>query len=199
VNTTHDSYHAKKLVITAGAWATQLIPGLSRHLTVTRQAVGWVQPKQPNDYSLGNFPCWFIEDNDREFYGFPMVPPDKMGGPAGLKLAMHAPTGEPTHPDAVNRSPQKQDEAVLLEALQRFLPGVEPSALTIKTCLYTNSPDQHFILDFLPGSYNQVAVATGFSGHGFKFVSVVGEIMADLVIKGSTSLPIGFLNAERFG
>lgn len=68
----------------------------------------------------------------------------------------------------------------------------------MKTCLYTNSPDHHFIIDFLPGYDKEVAIATGFSGHGFKIASVVGEIMADLVIDGSTKMPIGFLNANRF-
>jgi sarcosine oxidase len=64
--------------------------------------------------------------------------------------------------------------------------------------MYTNTPDENFILDFVPGYAKEVAVATGFSGHGFKFASVVGEIMADLAMKGSTAQPIGFLNAKRF-
>ena len=68
----------------------------------------------------------------------------------------------------------------------------------MKTCLYTNTPDENFILDFLPGYDNDVVVAAGFSGHGFKFTSVVGEIMTDLAIKGNTILPIGFLNVRRF-
>jgi len=68
----------------------------------------------------------------------------------------------------------------------------------LKTCLYTNTPDENFVLDFLPGYNQQVVIAAGFSGHGFKFVSVVGEIMADLAQQGKTDLPIGFLNASRF-
>jgi sarcosine oxidase len=64
--------------------------------------------------------------------------------------------------------------------------------------MYTNTPDENFILDFVPGYEKEVVVATGFSGHGFKFASVVGEIMADLAMKGSTRQPIGFLNAQRF-
>ncbi|MEO5998930.1 MAG: hypothetical protein ABIQ00_19825 [Chitinophagaceae bacterium] len=64
--------------------------------------------------------------------------------------------------------------------------------------MYTNSPDENFILDYLDGYDKDVAIATGFSGHGFKFASVIGEIMADLAMKGSTTLPIGFLNASRF-
>ena len=68
----------------------------------------------------------------------------------------------------------------------------------MKTCLYTNTPDENFILDHLPGYDKAVVIAAGFSGHGFKFVSIVGEIMADLAMKGSTTQPISFLNASRF-
>jgi sarcosine oxidase len=64
--------------------------------------------------------------------------------------------------------------------------------------MYTNTPDENFILDYLPGFDKDVVVAAGFSGHGFKFSSVVGEIMADLAMNGGTSLPIGFLSARRF-
>jgi sarcosine oxidase len=78
-----------------------------------------------------------------------------------------------------------------------LIPDGYESTLSLKTCLYTNSPDQHFIIDHLPGYEKDVAIAAGFSGHGFKFVSVVGEVMADLAMKGQTKLPIGFLRASR--
>jgi sarcosine oxidase len=68
----------------------------------------------------------------------------------------------------------------------------------MKVCMYTSTPDEHFILDHLPGYEKEVAIAAGFSGHGFKFSSVVGEIMADLAMNGGTALPIGFLSARRF-
>jgi len=97
----------------------------------------------------------------------------------------------------VNRTPNEEDEANLIYALNKFLPGGYVSTLAMKTCMYTNTPDENFILDLLPG-FDDVVIATGFSGHGFKFASVVGEIMADLAIYGKTSLPIEFLNAKRF-
>lgn len=92
----------------------------------------------------------------------------------------------------------RADEAALIEVLEKFIPGAYASTLALKTCLYTNTPDENFILDFAPGQPN-VVIACGFSGHGFKFASVVGEIMADLAMKGTTQQPIGFLNAKRFG
>jgi sarcosine oxidase len=115
-----------------------------------------------------------------------------------LKLALHYPGGDVTDPDAVNRNTKKSDENILIQFLNQFIPDGYESTLVMKTCLYTNSPDQNFILDYVPGFDKDVAIANGFSGHGFKFASVNGEIMADLVINGSTRLPIGFLNAQRF-
>ena len=83
-------------------------------------------------------------------------------------------------------------------AQNKFFPDGYKTTQVMKTCMYTNTSDENFILDFLPGYNKDVVIATGFSGHGFKFASVVGEIMSDLAIKGNTALPIGFLNAMRF-
>ena len=117
----------------------------------------------------------------------------------GLKLALHYPGADTTDPDAVNRNIKESDEKVLIEFLNQFIPDGYENTLTMKTCLYTNSPDHNFIIDYLSGFDKDIVFATGFSGHGFKFVSVVGEILADLAINGSTKLPIDFLNAKRFG
>jgi sarcosine oxidase len=199
VVTNQGTYRAKKLVITAGPWAGKIMPGLASRLTITRQAVAWMKPKRWDDFNLGKFPCWILENKEYDFYGFPILPVGTFGGPLGLKLALHYPGAETTDPDAVNRNTKVSDEKILIEFLQQFMPDGYENTLVMKTCLYTNSPDNDFIIDYLPGFDNQVVFATGFSGHGFKFVSVVGEILADLAIKGSTSLPIGFLNANRFG
>ena len=198
VKTNSGDYTCEKLVVTAGPWAGQMIPGIGSTLSVTRQMIAWVSPANWKPFELGNFPCWLIEDKDRNgaYYGFPVLPVGKFGGPIGLKLAHHYP-GEVTDPDMVNRVPNEEDEANLIYALNKFLPGGYASTLAMKTCMYTNTPDENFILDLLPG-YDDVVIATGFSGHGFKFASVVGEIMADLAVYGKTSFPIGFLNAKRF-
>jgi sarcosine oxidase len=198
VKTNSGTYTCEKLVITAGPWAGQMIPGIGSKLSITRQMIAWVSPANWKPFELGNFPCWLIEDEDRHgaYYGFPVLPVGKFGGPIGLKLAHHYP-GELTDPDMVNRTPNEEDEANLIYALNKFLPGGYVSTLAMKTCMYTNTPDENFILDLLPG-FDDVFIATGFSGHGFKFASVVGEIMADLAIYGKTSLPIEFLNAKRF-
>jgi sarcosine oxidase len=126
-----------------------------------------------------------------------MLPIENYGGPIGLKIAHHFP-GSETDPDLISRVPTPADETNLIYALNKFIPAGYDSTLVIKTCMYTNTPDENFILDFVPGYEGDVITATGFSGHGFKFASVVGEIMGDLAIKGKTELPIGFLQAGRF-
>lgn len=199
VVTDRGTYKAGKLIITAGPWAGKLIPTLASKLTVTRQAVAWVKPKKWEHFTLGNFPCWFLNDKDREFYGFPILPVGSFSGPLGLKLALHCPGGDETDPDAVNRNPKESDEKILVEFLNKFIPDGYESTLVMKTCLYTDSPDHDFIIDHLEGFNKDVVFASGFSGHGFKFASVVGEILADLATDGATKLPVGFLSANRFG
>jgi len=147
---------------------------------------------------LGKFPCWMITDDDYPgvFYGFPILPADTFNGPTGFKLAYHHP-GDKTDPDLINRTTTQEDEKLLIDFMHRYFPKEYLSTLEMKTCMYTISPDEHFILDFLPGYDQDVILATGFSGHGFKFASVIGEIMSDLVIRGKTKLPIEFLRMKR--
>ena len=199
VTTNSGTYTANKLIITAGPWAGKMIPGLSSKLTVTRQMIAWVKPKNWKLFELGKMACWTIADEATPgiFYGFPILPVEKFGGPIGLKLAHHY-HGPISDPDTIDRVPNAKDESILSYVLNKFMPEGYESTHVIKTCMYTNTPDENFILDFVPGYDKDVIVATGFSGHGYKFASIVGEIMCDLAIKGNTSQPIGFLNAKRF-
>lgn len=199
IATDKNSYRCEKLVITAGAWVGKIIPEFSDRINVTRQFVAWIQPRQWDHFTLGNFPCWLMADNSTPgcYYGFPILDEDRFGPPRGLKLAHHHPA-VPADPDNVNRQRTKQDEDDLQYVLAKYLPGCYESLLSYKICLYANSPDEDFIVDKLPGYEDNVVLAGGFSGHGFKFASVVGEILADLSTVGSTNLPIGFLNAGRF-
>ncbi|TMI86302.1 MAG: N-methyl-L-tryptophan oxidase [Bacteroidetes bacterium] len=192
-------YSCKKLVITAGPWAGKLIPTLANKLKITRQFVAWINPKKWNDFELGNFPCWLMTDEFSQgcYYGFPILNESEFGPPRGLKLAHHF-RARQTDPDQVDRQITLEDEQDLNYVLDKYLPGCYESLLSYKVCLYANSPDEDFIIDKLPGYEEQVAVACGFSGHGFKFASVVGEILADLALDGKTKLPIGFLSAKRF-
>ena len=198
VRTDKRTYSCQKLVITAGAWASKLTPSLASKLTVTRQVSAWVQPKNWDAFALGKFPCWTVADDIQPgiYYGFPVLPVGKFGGPVGLKLAHHS-SGSVVDPDTISRVPTAEDEVDFVRFLQKYLPDGYSAIHVIKTCMYTNTADGDFVLDFLPDFDKDVVVATGFSGHGFKFASVVGEIMADLAMTGKTGLPIGFLGIKR--
>jgi sarcosine oxidase len=198
VKTDKGLYSASKLVISAGAWTKNIVPKIPAELTVTRQLIAWMNPADWSSFTLNNFPCWFTNDDDGNlFYGFPILPPNEFSGPVGLKLAHHKP-GNKVDPDNVDRNIQPGEEVLLKNILERHFPGASGHVLTLKTCLYTNSTDANFIIDHVPGTDSHVAIATGFSGHGFKFSSVVGEILSDLIIDGKTNLPIDFLKLERF-
>ena len=188
VKTSRQTYTGGHLVFCSGAWSAKLLP---MPLQVTRQTLGWVWPKEPELFTLGRFPVWTIDNPDGSIhYGFPMMP-----DMPGFKIAHHAP-GQPTDPDRVDRQMQQGDEATFRPALGRFFPKADGPLLSLRTCLYANSPDHHFIIDRLPGQA-RVTVACGFSGHGFKFASVIGEILADLATAGTTALPVEFLRLSR--
>jgi sarcosine oxidase len=199
VRTGKDLYQCNKLIITAGAWAGRMIPGIADKIKVTRQFVAWIKTRNDDQFHLNKFPCWMIGDDLKQgcYYGFPLLDTEKFGQPAGLKLAHHSPN-EITDPDNVDRGTRESDIQNLKYCLDKYLPGVFDAVLATKICLYGNSPDENFIIDKLPGFEDNVSIACGFSGHGFKFASVVGEILADLAIEGKTDHPTEFLNAKRF-
>ena len=195
--TDKNSYRSKKLVITAGAWAAKLLPSIEHKLNITRQIIAWVDPPKREEFALGKFPCWLLEDDQRGiYYGFPVLPKDQFESPAALKIAHHHP-GITTDPDQVDRSINAADEEDINYALEKYLPKAGKQINQWKTCLYTNSPDEHFVVDHLPGYDHMVTIATGFSGHGFKFAPVIGKAVADLSTDGHTSVPVGFLQLSR--
>jgi sarcosine oxidase len=191
VTTASARYEARRLVVAAGAWASKLIPELRGLAQPERQVLAWLQPLQPGLFTPERFPVFYMEVEEGRFYGLPsfLVP--------GFKLGKYHHRAEQVDPDWMNREVGPEDEELLRGFAARYLPdGAGPSLMTT-TCLFTNSPDEHFILDLHPG-HPEVAIAAGFSGHGYKFCSVVGEIMADLAEKGRTHHDIGLFRLSRF-
>jgi sarcosine oxidase len=192
VTTTKGTYEADELVFCGGAWSDKLITDLGVKLLATRQVLGWVQPVRRDPFLLGVLPVWGIDMGDGSlFYGFPL-----MADNPGFKVARHAP-GTPTDPDTINREPQPGDEKGFRGPLKYFLPDADGPLMSLRICMYTNSPDHHFIIDRHP-TRPRVTLACGFSGHGFKFASVIGEALADLAMKQASELPIEFLGMKRF-
>ena len=198
VKTSQNTYRARKLIVTAGAWTARLLPFLKPKLKVTRQVISWVNTTNDKNYRLGDLPCWGInqEGSAGLYYGFPILDHCQFGGPPGLKIGYHFP-GEETDPDNQAEKNVDEDKEIIANFMSKFLPGCFKSFSEIKSCLYTYSPDDHFIIDHHPDLHN-VIFAAGFSGHGFKFAPVIGMALADLASEGSTKLPIKFLSLDRF-
>ena len=199
VETTKSVYHTRKLIITAGAWIGELIASLRPILKVTRQLIVWVQPDEPNHYLPHRFPCWLATGDQMAgaWYGFPYLSGEAFPGPAGMKLALHLPAQE-TSPDKLNRMISETEIRELLEEAKKYFIPAGFSMVEAKTCLYTSTPDEHFIMDHLPGFDGDVTIGSVCSGHGFKFASAAGEILAELAMEGQTSSPIEFLRLNRF-
>jgi sarcosine oxidase len=193
VITDRDEYKADRLIFTGGAWTAKLIGDLGISLEVTRQVLGWVSPPKPELLQLGHFPAWAIDSLDGGvYYGFPMMPTAR-----GLKLAHHHPSGNVFDPDNPSREPRADDENDFRPCLKKYMPCANGPLVQMRICMYTNSPDHNFIVDRHP-QHENVHIACGFSGHGFKFASVIGEILANLAMEGATKLPIDFLSLNRF-
>ncbi len=199
VNTSKGTYTCKKVIVTAGPWSAKLMPTTNDQLTITRQTLMWIKPNVDELFYTPGFPCWFMIDNNQPgaYYGFPITEIKDDKNPIGFKFAYHYP-GKETDPDQVDREITEEDKEPLLNFIDKYMPKAKGQVLGVKTCLYSNSQDEHFVIDSLPETKGRVCFARGFSGHGFKFVSVIGEIMADLALNGKSDLPIEFLRANRF-
>jgi sarcosine oxidase len=191
VTTDRGVYRSRKLVLTAGSWAGALVPQLRNAAVPERQVLLWTQPRVPEHFQLGRFPIFNLEAAEGRFYGFPVH-----GGP-GFKIGKYHHLNESVDPDRVNRMCTQIDEAQMRVAIRRYFPDADGPTMAMKTCLFTNTPDEHFILDGHPDYPGRVAIAAGFSGHGFKFCSVVGEIMADLVVDGRSPLDLRSFRLSR--
>jgi sarcosine oxidase len=185
VTSARGSYRAQRLVIAAGSWLPRLLPKLAAHLWVERSVLFWFEPRGELD-AFTKLPVYIVEDTDRFYYGFPYDPT------RGLKMAgLHF--GDRVDPDTVDREPSAKDEERVRAWLRLRMPLANGERRRAQVCLYTNSPDSHFIID----RDGQVTYASACSGHGFKFATAVGEILADLAMTGRSSLDIGFLSSAR--
>jgi sarcosine oxidase len=182
VTTDRGRYEAGALVIAAGAWAARMLRELQVPLEVVRKPTVWLRSGRLGDAPTCGF---FIERRGRAFYGVPSLE-------TGVtKLAEHT-GGEPVDPDHVDRGLREDDVRPLEEFRRLALVRLAPDPVRFSVCMYTLTPDRHFVIDRHPRAGN-VAFACGFSGHGFKFAPVVGEALADLVTAGRTELPVDFV------
>jgi monomeric sarcosine oxidase len=192
VVTPNGTIEGDRLVIAPGAWAPTMLADLRLPLTVTRQTVFWFRPSEPAAYALGTQPVFVWERPGLSPYGFPCLDAD-----GGVKIGLHH-RGPEVDPDLVDRFVTPEEAAEVADLVRPLLPTLPGELLRAIACLYTTTPDHDFVIGLHPDHAN-VAIACGFSGHGFKFVPVVGEVLADLALDGFTHHPIGLFDPTRFG
>ncbi|MEU5974349.1 N-methyl-L-tryptophan oxidase [Streptomyces sp. NPDC047315] len=194
VRTARGTYTAGQLVVCPGAWAPDLLADLGVPLTVERQLTYWFQPDGGTGPFLpGRQPVFIWEDGaGAQSYGFPALD----GPDGGVKVAFFR-AGEVCTPDTIDRTVHDREVHDMARHLRRQLPTLPGTFLKAVTCLYTNTPDQHFVIGRHPAQPDTTTVACGFSGHGFKFVTVVGEILADLALDGTTRHRIELFAPDR--
>jgi len=191
---TRDGVHeAARLVLTAGAWTPTVAGSLGLPVQVQRRVMHFFTPRAaPERFGPDRMPTfiWDLAEGD-SVYGFPL------DGTDGVKVGFHN-RGGPTDPD--QRQPEGSADEVqqMRGMLAARLPDAAGHLVRSTGCMYASTPDEDFVLGLVPGLAGRVVVAAGFSGHGFKFVPVVGEVVADLVVAGGTSFDLGFLAPERF-
>ena len=191
INTERGTYEAERMVVTAGAWNAGLVGKLNLPLLVTRQVMFWFEPRaNPEAFEVGALPFWMWERGPQDFaYGFPNIG-------KGFKLGHHQPLDE-VDPNGYNRELTEADEANVREWLERTFPDVGGKLLRAETCMYTNTPDAHFLIDIHPKRPN-IVLASPCSGHGFKFSPAIGEALADLSMYRQTEHNLELFRIDRF-
>ena len=192
VTTDRGRHEAGRLVLAAGAWMADLAPPLAGGLAVPeRQVLAWLRPLRPGLFAPARFPVFNLSVEDGRYYGFPVF------GIPGFKVGRYHHFDEQIDPDEWDREPNDADETLLREFTARYFPAAAGPVMSLRTCIFTNTPDEHFILDVHP-DHPHVVLASPCSGHGFKFCSVVGEILADLATTGETRHDVGLFRLDRF-
>ena len=192
VTTDRGRYEAGRLVVAAGSWTGALVPALQRWLVPERQVLAWFDLADRDLFAPSHFPVFNLDFGGEHWYGFPEF------GVPGFKIGCYHHLREAVDPDTVDRAAVTPRDVELLHSVVRdCFPAVGDEVLLTKTCLFTNTPDEHFILDRLPDT-PQVVIAHACSGHGFKFSSVIGEIAADLALDGDTRHDIALHRLGRF-
>ncbi|MCY4536207.1 MAG: N-methyl-L-tryptophan oxidase [Bryobacterales bacterium] len=173
VETSEAAFEAKRLVVTAGPWIGKLCSSLRPYCQPERQVMLWTAPLAPERFRPANFPVFSIESPLGRFYGFPDHCDQgfKIGKCYHLRQRVQ-------DPGAMDRTCHPEDEALLREGITSYFPEADGPTRRTAACIFTNTPDGHFILDRLPDD-GDVFVAAGFSGHGYKFCSVIGKLMAE--------------------
>ena len=191
VETNLGNYKAEKLVFSSGAWITKLLPPLKLPIKIERQVLFWFSPrKNPDKFKSINMPNsgWDL-DNGLSFYTMPNLEN------RGFKVAMHH-NGEFVDPDTLIRESNDSDLKMVRDFLEEYIPDGNGELIDSKVCMYTDTPDQDFLIDSHPDDEN-IIICSPCSGHGFKFTPAIGEICSSLIINNSTNFDLDKFSLER--
>lgn len=192
VTTDRGVHEADRLVVALGPWMSEPLAGFSPlpiPLRVERQVQLWLAPRDPSLFTPDRMPVFLRFGAHDAFYGLPsLVHP-------GVKVCQHH-GGERAAPDTLDRSPRDSDEAPVRTFVRRYMPMADAALLGARVCMYTNTPDEHFVVGVHP-EHDRVLVMAGFSGHGFKMAPALGELIAELATRGTTTLDASFFDPKR--
>lgn len=191
VVTDQRTIQAEKLILTTGSWTAPEIKKLGIPLEIWRRILLWFRSPDLAIYQPHNFPTFVVDLGETVFYGFPAV------SDFGIKIGEHNRPFLIDDPAQMQRPITREENAEISNFSQWFFPGLNPQPSKSATCMYTVTPDRHFVIDLHPENQN-VVLGCGFSGHGFKFAPAIGEILADLAMEGTTRQAIEFLRIRRF-
>lgn len=183
-------FHVKKVIMSVGAWTSQLLPSLNFPIWVERQVLLWYKARNPELFHEDQFPIFSRNIEEHRLYGFPSLDENL------VKVAFHH-GGESVHPDTIDRSIQNNDTQLMSSYIKKYIPNLIPQSVKGKVCMYTNTEDNHFIIGPL-ASIPNVTMLGPMAGHGFKFATIMGKLAAEAATESSLTLPIDMFEPERF-
>lgn len=189
VRTEKGRYEADELLVTAGAWCRELLPELVSAVVPVRAVMAWFRPERPERFTPDRFPVFLLRDGTESGYGFP-----RFERP-GVKVGLSEPTPA-VDPGEMDPEPTAAEERLHRRFVERHFPAAAGPTMRLSTCLWTMTDDEDFLLG-RPEGYDSVTVGAGFSGHGFKFASALGEVLAGLTVDGETAHDVDFLDVNR--
>lgn len=188
-----DAYHAQKVIVSVGAWISKLVPQFSSLFTVSRQVQYWFDVEASyNKFTKDKFPVFIWQRDGNFIYGFPAID----GPKGGLKIASE--TNDIVDPDLVNREVSAKEIAKMyIEKVFNAIPALGSKCIKAVSCLYTSTPDSHFVVDFHP-EYPQIILVSACSGHGFKHSAAIGEAVSQMALDGKSQADISHFSLKRF-
>ncbi|MEX0956152.1 MAG: N-methyl-L-tryptophan oxidase [Rhizobiaceae bacterium] len=180
---------ADAVVVASGPWIGEMVPALKPKLTLTRQVACWFEPRRRETTRLGALPVFIIDGEHDVAYGFPDIG-------SGFKCASHSDSGTWLAADEASQDAGPADEKRIRDFLEAYLPDAAGPLRAMSTCIYTKTPDEDFVIDLHPDD-SRIVIASPCSGHGYKFASVIGEVLADLATDGVTTHDISRFSIGR--